>query len=321
MSTVPLAPAARHVASPAESTSDPAAASTAVSLNTLWIGGGLCVLLLAVCFRASLAHFVWSWTTDENYSHGFLVPLISLYFAREAFRHGPIADKPSVGLGLAMLIPALLVNLATVIVPVPFIADLCLLIAIAAVCTILLGREATRRFAFAIGFLVFMVPLPVALYATVASPLQLTVSRISSVLLGFVGVPVLCKGNLITLPGDIQMFVAEACSGMRQLTGFLALTTAVVYMTQRPVWHRAILILSSVPIAMTANVVRVTSTGCIMYYGDPSWTEGVLHTAEGLVMMGLGLGMLYGLSYVLDQVAELTGPEPALGTATAGSAA
>lgn len=307
MSTAPLVPPSRHLSARGETTSD----TLFILPKTVTIplaGGVACGVLLALCFRASLTHFVWSWANDENYSHGFLVPFISLYFAREAYRRGPIADQPAMWTGLIMLVFAMLVNLATVIVPVPFVADLCLLLAIAAICTIVLGRAATRRFAFAIGFLLFMVPLPLALYTMVASPLQLLVSRFASRLLGTLGVPVLCNGNLITLPGDIQMFVAEACSGMRQLTGFLALTTAVVYMTQRPIWHRALLVLSSVPIAMTANVIRVTATGCIMYYLDPRLAEGSFHTAEGLVMLGIGLAMLYALSWVLDSVASVIEP-------------
>ena len=64
------------------------------------------------------------------------------------------------------------------------------------------------------------------------------------------GVPVLCEGNRMTLPGGVQMFVAEACSGMRQMTGFLALTAAVAYLTARPVWYRTIVVLAALPIAL-----------------------------------------------------------------------
>ena len=73
---------------------------------------------------------------------------------------------------------------------------------------------------------------PIALYARIASPLQLLVSQVASTVLNATGVPVLCEGNMMTLPGGVQMFVAEACSGMRQLTGFLALTAAVAYLSR-----------------------------------------------------------------------------------------
>jgi exosortase len=167
-----------------------------------------------------------------------------------------------------------------VVVPVGFVGDLSLLLGVAGICAVLFGGGALRRYGFAIGFLVFMVPLPVALYAKIASPLQLSVSLVASALLNLSGIPALCEGNTITLPGDNKMFVAEACSGMRQLTGFLALTTAWAYLVSRPRWYRAVLVLGSIPIAMTANVVRVTLTGMITYHLDPRFASGAFHTAE-----------------------------------------
>jgi exosortase len=160
-----------------------------------------------------------------------------------------------------------------------------------------------------------MIPLPVALYAKIASPLQLAVSQIATILLNFIGIPALCEGNMITLPGDHKMFVAEACSGMRQLTGFLALTTAWAYLVSRPTWYRVVLVMASMPIAMTANVVRVTLTGIISYHIDPKFTLGAFHTAEGLLMMGFGLMMLYGGCWVLDRIAGVP-TQPARGIAS-----
>ena len=96
----------------------------------------------------------------------------------------------------------------------------------------------------------------------------------------------------MTLPGNVHMFVAEACSGMRQLTGFLALATAVAYLSTKPAWYRTILVMSAVPIAMTANCLRVTLTGVVMYHYGAKYSSGWYHTAEGLVMMAVGLGLL-----------------------------
>ena len=110
--------------------------------------------------------------------------------------------------------------------PIFFLADLALLLGLAGLFALLFGTTALKRYWFAFFFLVFMVPLPVALYSKIASPLQLLASRVASTVMNATGVPVLCEGNRMTLPGGVQMFVAEACSGMRQMTGFLALTTA-----------------------------------------------------------------------------------------------
>jgi exosortase len=116
---------------------------------------------------------------------------------------------------------------------------------------------------------------------------------------------VLCEGNKMTLPGGLQMFVAEACSGMRQLTGFLALTTAVAYWTTRPAWYRVVIVVSALPIALSANIARVMLTGYIMHFVNPEFALGTYHTLEGLLMMGFGLLMLQVECWVLDQIWQL----------------
>jgi exosortase len=249
--------------------------------------------LLGLLFGSNLRHFVQMWQTDENYGHGFLVPFIALYFAREASLRGPLPAKTGTGYGLALLVVAILGKLVTIAVPIGFIGDTSLLVGLAGICVVVGGLGALRRFGFAIFFLIFMIPLPVAFYSMIASPLQMLVSKIAAGLMNVGGIPVYRQGNMLTLPGDVRMFVAEACSGMRQLTGFFALTTAVAFLGNRPVWYRAVLVISSVPVAMTANVVRVMLTGIIMYKIDPKYASGSFHTAEGLLMMGFGLGMLW----------------------------
>jgi exosortase len=269
---------------------------------TLW-GAGAAAGLVTLMFLNNIRHFVYIWSIDENYSHGFLVPLISLYFANEAARRGPVARVSGVGLGVGLIVVSILGRLATVVVPVGFAGDLSLLLGLAGVISLLYGRAALQRYGFALFFLVFMIPLPIALYAKFAGPLQLGVSQVASGCLNLIGIPTLCEGNMITLPGDNRMFVAEACSGMRQLTGFLALTTAWAYLVARPGWYRVVLIAASTPIAMTANLIRVTLTGAITYHVDARFASGAFHTAEGLLMMALGLLMLYAGCWVLDRIA------------------
>ena len=272
------------------------------------IGALAAIGLLGTIFWENLRHFVMVWATDENYSHGFLVPFISLYFANEAARRGPVAVRSGIWPGSAMIALGVLLKLATILIPFSVASDYGLLIALAGSCALLAGIDALRRFWFAFFFLVFLVPLPVALYSMIANPLQLLVSQVATSMLNVIGIPTLCEGNLITLAGGSQLFVAEACSGMRQLTGFLALTTAWTYLSNRPVWVRVLLVGSSIPIAMTANVVRVAITGIITYCLDPKYASGAFHTVEGLAMMGLGLLMLTTFSWGLDRLASFFRP-------------
>jgi exosortase len=292
------------------------------TVRPLEIGGLLALGLLALLFWQNIQHFFLVWSTDENYSHGFLVPLISLYFANEASRKGPVPIRSGLAGGLSMIAFALAIKLATILVPFPVASDYGLVIALGGTCAVLAGIEALKRYWFAFFFLVFMVPLPVALYSMIANPLQMLVSQVATSMLNVIGIPSLCEGNMITLAGGSQLFVAEACSGMRQLTGFLALTTAWAYLTDRPMWNRFLLVVSSIPIAMTANVVRVTVTGIITYGFDPKYASGAFHTVEGLAMMGLGLLMLATFAWVLDQVTSILTPSlPRTPSITAGEPA
>ena len=265
-------------------------------------GGMICLALFFLLFRDSLEHFYYAWTTDDNYSHGFLVPLLSLYFASQIVVRGRVPLRSGIYLGVGLLGSALLLRLITIPLPIPFLGDLALLIGLAGIFALLLGSQALKRYWFVFFFLVFMVPLPIAMYSRIASPLQLLASRVASWVMNATGVPVLCEGNRMTLPGGVQMFVAEACSGMRQLTGFLALTAAVAYLTARPIWFKAVIILAALPIALTANIARIVLTGYVMHFANPQYASGTYHTLEGILMMGFGLLLLNGLCFLLNQL-------------------
>lgn len=311
-----------HPAAERPSGTRPAAASDGLPLlalvrdaaqghGRLALVGGLAGFgLLCLLFAPTLGHFVSTWMTDENYSHGFLVPLLSLYFANEAARHGAVPVRGGLVLGVLLLLASVLGRLLTTVVPVGIVSDVAFLLGLAGLVAALAGTAVLRRYGFSLFFLIFMVPLPVALYAALAGPLQRLVTVLSGALLNACGIPVLCQGNMMTLPGDVQLFVAEACSGMRQLTGFLALTTAVAYLSNRPAWYRAAVVAASIPIALTANVLRVTLTGMIAYHIDPELTKGQFHTAEGLLMMGVGLALLAGFCSLLNAVSPAPAPAP-----------
>src|SRR4029079_9251727 len=108
-----------------------------------------------------------------------------------------------------------------------------------------------------------------------------------------------------------SMHVAQACSGMRQLTAFLAISTCAALLMNRPKWYPVVLLISAIPIAMAINIVRVSATGLVMTYGDPAWTQGAMHTVEGLVMVALGMGVLWCEIRVLDWMLEPSSPAAA----------
>jgi len=133
-------------------------------------------------------------------------------------------------------------------------------------------------------YLVFMVPLPQELHTAIAFPLQQFASMVSTTILSGV-FDVYAErsgdaGNVIQLVGH-TLQVAEACSGMRSIMGLLALGVAFGYFWERPLWERIVLIVSTVPIAIIANICRVTGTGLMYHWGYERYAQGFYHEFTG----------------------------------------
>jgi exosortase len=272
--------------------------------SLLPLGAAVAVAFVAT-YWTTMVNLVARWNSDENYSHGFLVPIVSAYLALQNFRNRPL-DGPvrgALAVGSLVVLVGMTVGYITVLFPSLVAECFSMLLVVAGGVLLLGGREWWKRTWAPILFLLFMAPWPSALYSRVAFPLQQLVCEYAAVGIDLVGVPVLREGNVLKLPSS-SMHVAQACSGMRQLTAFLAICTCAVLVMARPTWYRAILFASAIPIAVAINVLRVVATGLLIEFGDPAWTQGWLHTAEGLVMVALGMGLLWVEIRVLDWILD-----------------
>lgn len=274
-------------------------------LLTNLVGKGVALALFALLYWGTMASLTRRWDQDANYSHGYLVPIVSgllLWHRRpENWRRLPIQGGAVAGSLLILF--ALFIKGLTLLVASLFLESTSMLLALAGVILTLGGWTIGRWFAAPMAFLFFMVPWPSAAYSRLAMPLQLLVSRWSAAALETASIPVLREGNLLHLPGQ-TMHVAEACSGLRQLTAFLAIGCCAALMAPRPTWHRLAIALSSLPIAVVTNTLRVTLMGVLLARGRASWVNGPLHSVEGMVMVGLGVAMLWGLMRLLDWILE-----------------
>lgn len=275
--------------------------------------GAAALAVWAAIYQETLLSLVRRWNSDPNYSHGYLVPFVSAYLAWQSWEAGGgrrrIELRGGAVAGLFLLCFAMLLAVATTLVPSLVGESASMLLALAGIALLVGGWTWWRHLWAPIAFLVFLVPWPSELYTRAAFPLQLLVSRTSAVLLEVVGVPVLRDGNLIHLPGQ-TMHVAQACSGMRQLTAFLAITACAAFLVRRPLWYRLALLASSIPIAVLVNALRVTATGLIIHHAGVEWTQGALHTAEGLIMILVGLAVLGLEVRLLDWMLDRPVGEP-----------
>lgn len=250
---------------------------------------------------------VSDWATDDNYSHGFLVIPVALFLAwerRDALAAAP--RHPSV-LGLLVVIGSLGVLAAGTLGAELFLTRIALVGVLVGVVLFALGWHHLRLLAFPLAFLLLMIPLPAILFNQIALPLQLLASQVGEEGLRAFGVPVLREGNVMVL-ASTTLEVAEACSGIRSLISLLTLGIVYGYFMDSRAWVRWVLALSTVPIAVVTNGLRVAGTGIAAHRYGPEAAEGFLHTFSGWLVFVSALALLF----VLREVMARLSPDPEL---------
>jgi exosortase len=154
------------------------------------------------------------------------------------------------------------------------------------------GWAIVKKLRFALMVLFLAIPLPAIIFNQIALPLQFLASKVASFLLPVFGVPVLREGNVIEL-ASLKLEVAEACSGIRSLVTLFTLAIFYGYFLEKSFPQRALLALSSIPIAIAANAVRIFGTGMCVEYWDPDKALGFFHQFSGWAMFLVSLGCLF----------------------------
>jgi exosortase len=238
-----------------------------------------------------LVSLVRQWASDDNYSHGFFVLPLAMFFAWERRTSWWSATRrPGAG-GLILIAASLLVLLAGRLGAELFLTRVSLIGVVAGIVWFVWGREHLRILVFPIAFLLLMIPLPAILFNKIAFPLQLLASRVGETAISAAGIPVLREGNVLQLPTrDLE--VAEACSGIRSLVSLLMLGIVLGYFTERRIVARVVIALAAVPIAIAANAARVAGTGLASELVSPAAAEGFFHTFSGWLMFVVAFGGL-----------------------------
>lgn len=254
-------------------------------------------ILIAVLFLPQLSELVRLWAVDDTYSHGFLVPVVSAALAWRVWRR----ESPGEGnlpAGLVWLAGGCVLHLLGDIILLPPLDLAALASVLYGLAVLVGGRGWARRFRFPILFLAFMFPLPAVLTDRAAVALQSVVSALAGAAMDLF-VPVFRQGNMLYLPGH-QLEVGEACSGLRQVIAFAALTLLVAHLGLRSRVSQAVLVFLSPLVAVAANVLRVLLMAlAVCWLGDGA-ISGASHTAWGMLAAALGLLGLMGLASVLS---------------------
>jgi exosortase len=179
-----------------------------------------------------------------------------------------------------------------------------------------LGWSHLRALVFPLGVLLLMIPIPAIIFNQIVFPLQLLASRVGEASLSAAGIPVLREGNILFL-ANTSLEVAEACSGIRSLVSLLTLGIVCGYFVDRRPGIRTAIALSSIPVAIVANGLRVAGTGFAAHFISPAAARGFFHTFSGWLVFVFAFVLLFAVVRMLQWLLPATPPMPPLATSAA----
>jgi len=264
------------------------------------LANGFIPLVTVVClgyvFSSTAAQLVKEWGND-TFSHSFLVPPLAALIAWHRLAGKKIDSRPSHwGFALvALSLAALIVSELSTFRHLAYWAMLGVLIGLSLV---YFGRAFARAIAISFFFLLFAVPFPLMFYNALSLNLKLLSSTLGASILGLLGYSVFQDGNIIDL-GSYQLQVVEACSGLRYLFPLMCFAFLVAYFVRDRFWKKVAVFLSSVPIAIGMNALRITFVGITVGLWGPAAAEAFVHYFEGYVVFFLCLGVLALVTHLL----------------------
>lgn len=264
-----------------------------------WFG----VLLIAAYF-ITLKHLVEQWMNDPDVGHGFFVPLVAGYIAWQRRDQIMALEWKPAWWGLALLVWAAVQAYIGALGAELFLQRTAFLISLVGMLLLLGGTALVRELLFPLLLLPFMIPIPTVVYNRITFPLQLFASQVAETVLGWMDIPVLREGNVLTLASQ-TLSVAEACSGIRSLLSLSFLALVYAYFFDRKVWMRWALFIGVLPIAILANAGRVTITGILSEH-NPELARGFFHELEGFIIFAIAFAMLFVLHLLINSVYRLT---------------
>jgi exosortase len=268
-----------------------------------WVVAGCAVSLIALAWAywPTLFDMVHQWIREPDYSHGFLVLPLSLFFLWS--RRAQLSDiqiRPSVlGAGLLLLAAALRIAAGAY-----YLAPLdgwTIPLWVAGSVWLLFGWGVLQWSLPAIVFLWFMVPMPFSAETMLSVPLQSVATKLSTACLVMLGQPAIAEGNTIWI-GDHQLFIEEACSGLRIFVGISALAFAFVLFSRWSWWQKGLALVAVLPIAIIANVSRIVATGLLYQLTSSETVMHTMHDMSGILMIPLAAGLFWLFLVYLDHL-------------------
>jgi exosortase len=283
---------------------------------------------LAFVYFTVLAKLGRDWWSDENYSHGLLVPFVIGYILwHERKRLAAAQIQPHVWLGVAGVGVSVAMLWAGVAGAELFVQRMSIVVMLASVATYFWGFRLLRLLAVPVFLFVLSIPIPQIVFNKIAFPLQIFASRCAVSAMQLFDISVLRQGNVIELMPlgarePKRLAVVEACSGIRSLMTLVTLAVVYAYFTgprkkgghgddsngsrsRWAIWRAVILVIAAVPIAILTNALRVSGTGVLAHYYGTRVADGFFHTFSGWVIYVAAALLLFATGWALDRLARI----------------
>jgi exosortase D (VPLPA-CTERM-specific) len=273
------------------------------ALFALAIAGALAL------FATAIQQLYTIWNAQPEYSYGILIPGLSLYLIwrnREQLRGLPLTGS---WYGLLLIVSGLALRLIGSLSTMPALVHYALLLVLYGLVLALTGPAVFRRLLMPLFILVFMVPLPPFLSDQLSAQLQLLSSQLGVLVIRAAGISVFLDGNVIDL-GTYQLEVAEACSGLRYLFPLMTLAFMVAYAFGGPLWKRALVLLSSLPITVLMNSLRIGIIGITVDRWGSKMAAGLLHEFEGWAVFMVSAAVVVLVARGLSKLGPARGKQP-----------
>jgi exosortase len=294
---------APHYAHGGSLAAPPATAPIDASSDRLALAGVVAsALMFAWLFALPATKLVRDWWNDPDAGHGLLLFPVAIWLAWRSGRH-PDA-RPNVGGGLAILAVAVLARYVSSLAAELFTTRASMMLTLVGLTVFYAGFRQVWHWWLSFAVAALSIPLPTVVTSAISLPLQFQASELGASLLRMRNVPVWLDGNVIRLPGH-QLFVAEACSGLRSLTALLALGVLLGGLMLRSPLSRIALIALAIPVAIAINGFRVFLTGFLVLFVDPKLAEGFTHVTEGWLLFLVSLSALGALAWLCRRAERL----------------
>lgn len=270
-------------------------------LGLLWFT--TLVLVAIPVFWLGMTSLGQAWITPV-YSHGPLIPLISLYLFLRELRYAPPLDTTAPVNrvpGIWVILLSLAFGIFGNLVKIPDLVTYALIIWVGGVVLTCMGWNRGKKHQLPVLHLIFMLPLPQFIYWKMTIILQLISSELGVWFIKLAGVPVFLEGNVIDL-GVYKLQVAEACSGLQYLFPILSFSYLFSILYRGPFWHKVVMFLMAAPLTIFMNSFRIGVIGVLVNSYGIGQAEGFLHFFEGWVIFGSCIALLFVTAVLLQRL-------------------